>query len=328
MDGPDQRRTDSEGFYSGTPTSERIRGATEQLSAVLSGTTLWGLLYEMRPWQWYKQGILFVAIVFSGNLFDVTAWYYTILGVIAFSAVASSMYIFNDISDVEADRNHPEKKHRPIASGQVSIPVAIGFGTLLLVGALSLSYRLGLAFLLVIFVYIAQNVLYSLYLKEIVILDIMIIAIGFVLRALAGVFAIDVEVSPWLIVCTFLAALLLAIGKRMAEIEAVAESAETRTVLEEYTSTELHYLMVVVVASLLMSYTLYTVLTEPTKMLTLPFAFFGVLWYHHQVVSDGGFERPEYLLMEPVFVVTILLWVVSVVAIIYGMSGSAPGIYT
>lgn len=298
----------------------KVRSLADRLLRPFAGSSLAGLVYEMRPWQWYKQSILLVAIVFSGNLFDSVAWIQTLQGVVAFSVVASAMYIYNDVRDIEEDRNHPEKKHRPIASGQVSVSVAVVFGVLLLAVGFLLAYDLETLFLLVILAYVCQNVLYSHYLKEIVILDILVIAIGFVLRAVAGVFAIDVELSPWLVICAFLAALLLAIGKRQAELENVDDPADTRGVLSEYTATGLKQQMVIVMAALLMSYTLYTVLAAPrTMLLTLPFAYFGILWYHHFVVTAGGVEQPVLLAFEKPFVVNLLLWILTVIAVLYAL---------
>lgn len=306
---------------------QKSRSVARRLTQPFEETTLSGLVYEMRPWQWYKQSILFVALIFSGNLLNFTAWVQTVQGVIAFSLVASGVYVYNDITDVEEDRNHPEKRERPIASGQVRISVAAVFGGLLILGGFGLAYALDWLFFVVVVAYLGQNVLYSLYLKTVVFLDIILIAIGFVLRAMAGVFAISVQLSPWLIICTFLAALLLAIGKRKSELEAVEDPTNTRGVLSKYTATELNNLMVIVMAALLMSYTLYTVLgTRPTKMLTLPFAYFGVFWYHHALMTTDRLQSPEELLFELPFLLNLLLWTVTVIAIIYGLSVYVPGL--
>lgn len=318
MSEPDRQVYDSVKRFTGDVMWTKVRSLADRVSRPFAESLLAGLVYEMRPWQWYKQSILFVAIVFSGNLYDSVAWVQTLQGVVAFSVVASSMYIYNDISDVEEDRNHPEKRHRPIASGQVSVPVAAVFGGLLLAGGSLLAFDLDVLFLFVILAYVCQNVLYSSSLKDVVIVDLLVIAIGFVLRAVAGVFAIDAELSPWLIICAFLAALLLAIGKRQAELENVDDPADTRGVLTEYTVAGLQEQMVVVMAALLMSYTLYTVLVAPSAMLlTLPFAYFGVFWYHHFVVTSGGTEKPVLLAFETPFVVNLLLWVLTVIAVLY-----------
>lgn len=305
----------------------KARSFVRPLTHTATESTFKGLVYEMRPWQWYKQSILFVAIIFSGNLGNPLAWYRILLGIVAFSAVASAMYIFNDISDIEQDRNHPTKQHRPIASGQVRVSIAGSFGALLVVAGLLLAYQINMLVLFVILAYIGQTTLYSLALKAIPILDLLVIAIGFVLRAVAGVFAIDTELSPWLIVCTLFAALLLAIGKRFGELEDVDEPANTRDVLQEYTTSELTHLLAIVSAVLLMAYTLYTVLgAAPTMMLTLPFAYFGVLWYHHQVVSSTSSTRPERLVFTKPFLANLVLWTVTAIAVLYWLPSASHGL--
>ena len=279
-----------------------------------------GLAREVRPWQWYKQAVLLIAIVFSGRLFDPVAWGAVAIGVAAFCAVAGATYVFNDISDVEADRRHPEKRKRPIASGQVSVPTAAAFGVGLLLFGFTLSYALGGLFVLIVATYLVQNAAYSLYLKEVVLVDVLLIAIGFVLRAVAGVVAIGVALSPWLVVCTFLAALLLALGKRRHEFAASANPAETRATLAEYTPETLDQLLVVVISTLLVSYSIYTFTgAKLAMMLTLPFAFFGVFRYHHLVhTTNGVAASPGTLLFDRQFLLNLGLWGLVAVVVLYG----------
>jgi 4-hydroxybenzoate polyprenyltransferase len=280
--------------------------------------TLSGLLYEIRPWQWYKQGILLVGIVFARRLFDPTAWQQVLLGLVAFCAVAGAVYVFNDISDVEEDRQHPEKRNRPIASGQVSIPTATVFAGALLAGGLVLSYTVGVLFLVVVGAYVLQNAIYSASLKDVVHVDVMIIALGFVLRAIAGVVAIGAYLSPWLVVCTFLAALLLALGKRRHELHTRSDPAATRSSLGEYTAETLDQLLVVTIATLLMSYSLYTFFrADSLMMVTLPFAFFGVFRYHHLVHTDDIGASPEYLALDRPFVLNFLAWTTVAIGVLY-----------
>ena len=287
-------------------------------TGVLDGT-LSGLVREMRPWQWYKQSVLLVGIVFSKNIQNVAAWRRVALAVVSFCAVAGAVYVFNDITDVEEDRNHPTKQHRPIASGQVSVPVAGAFAVGLLLFGLGIASALGRLVLLVVVAYLAQNALYSLYLKQLVLVDIIVIAIGFVLRAVAGVVAIDVDLSPWLVVCTFLAALLLAIGKRRHELFAGEDPADTRGTLGEYTAEGLDQLLVVVVSTLLMSYSLYTFFGSGDEMmLTLPFAFFGVFRYHHLMYAEEIGSDPKSLLLDRPFVLNFLVWMTVAIAALYG----------
>ena len=279
-----------------------------------------GLVQEIRPWQWYKQIILLLPILFSKSVFDSAAWTKTIVGIVAFCAVAGVTYIGNDISDVEEDRKHPEKRHRPIASGQVSIPVAAAFACFLLIVGLTLAYSIDLLFLIVLCGYLAQNVLYTTYLKDIVIVDVLVVALGFVLRAIAGVVAIDVYLSPWLVVCTYLAALLLVIGKRRHEMIVSDDPAETRSTLAEYTSDTLDQLLIIVISSLLVSYSLYTFFrAETTMMLTLPFAFFATFRYHHLVHTADLGGNPSFLFYDRQFLSNLVLWGIVTISVLYGL---------
>lgn len=294
-----------------------MAGSSHTFNPVSTAT---GLLREMRPWQWYKQGVMFLGIVFSQSLLSTEAWINLLIGVVAFTTIASATYIFNDLSDLEEDRNHPKKQHRPIASGQVSVPVAIIFGSLLAIFGLAAAYSLGPLFLAVLLAYLSQNALYSLYLKQVVFVDILIIAVGFVLRAIAGVVAINVILSPWLIVSTFLLALVLALGKRRHELEIATKPQETRRVLGEYSKGNLDQLLVMTMATLLMAYSLYTFSQEKyTMMLTLPFAFFGVFRYHHLVHTTEIAGQPEYLLTDRPSVVNMVLWGILTIAVLYNI---------
>lgn len=280
--------------------------------------TIAGLVREIRPWQWYKQGVMLLGVVFSGNLLNADAWLDLTVGIVSFTALAGAIYVVNDISDVEADRNHPEKRHRPIASGDVSIPLAAAFGGVLAAGGLAGAASLGLPFLVVSVAYAGQNVLYSAVLKEIPFVDVIVVAVGFVLRAIAGVVAIQVVLSPWLIVCTFLLALVLAIGKRRSELEMSADAATTRSVLDTYTEGSIDQLLVMVMATLLLSYSLYTFSrTDPIMMVTLPFAFYGVFRYHYLVRTTDVAGRPEFLLTDLPSVLNLLVWGLVTVAVLY-----------
>ncbi|SIR73048.1 decaprenyl-phosphate phosphoribosyltransferase [Natronorubrum thiooxidans] len=277
-----------------------------------------GLVKEMRPWQWYKQSILLLGLVFSGSLFDPAAVTNVALGIVAFCAIAGTTYIGNDILDVEEDRNHPRKKHRPIASGQVSITVAVVFAAVLFVGGLSLSWYLGPLLLLVVLTYLAQNALYSVFLKEFVIVDVMVIAIGFVLRAIAGVVVIDVYLSPWLVVCTFLGALMLALGKRRHEMAVSDDPAASRATLAEYTEEILDQLLIAVLAALIVSYSLYTFFRGGLWMMaTLPFAFFATFRYHYLTHTESLGGDPKFLFGDRPFFVNFVVWGLVVVAVLY-----------
>lgn len=292
----------------------------ESSQTVDPATTITDLIREIRPWQWYKQGVMLLGIIFSKNLTNGEAWLNLLIGVFAFTAIAGATYIFNDIRDREEDQNHPEKQHRPIASGQVSVPVAAGFALLLVVSGFGAAYSLGSFFILVIGAYLGQNVLYLLYLKQIVFVDVLIVAIGFVLRAIAGVIAIGVFLSPWLIVSTFLFALVLALGKRRNELKLAETPRETRAVLGEYSIENIDQLLVMTMATLLMAYSLYTFSrTDPTVMATLPFAFFGVFRYHHLVHTTDIAGQPEFLFTDRPSVVNLVLWGLVAIAVLYNL---------
>jgi len=200
------------------------------------------------------------------------------------------------------------------------VPTAAAFGVSLLLFGFVLSYALGGLFVLIVATYLVQNAAYSLYLKEVVLVDVLLIAIGFVLRAVAGVVAIGVALSPWLVVCTFLAALLLALGKRRHEFAASANPAETRATLAEYTPETLDQLLVVVISTLLVSYSIYTFTgAKLAMMLTLPFAFFGVFRYHHLVhTTNGVAASPGTLLFDRQFLLNLGLWGLVAVVVLYG----------
>lgn len=291
--------------------------------------TVFGLVKEMRPLQWYKQSILLLGLVFSKNLFDPVAVTNVALGIVAFCAIAGTTYIGNDIIDIEEDRNHPRKKHRPIASEQVPIPVAVVFAFLLFIGGLTLSWSLGPLFLLTVLTYIAQNALYSAFLKEIVIVDVMVIAIGFVLRAIAGVVAIDVSLSPWLVVCTFLAALMLTLGKRRHEMVVSDDPAGSRSILAEYTEETLDQLLIVVLASLVVSYSLYTFFQGGLWMMsTLPFAFIAAFRYHYLIHTRNLGGDPQFLFSDRPFLVNLVVWGLIVIAVLYEVPSQLSGTIT
>jgi 4-hydroxybenzoate polyprenyltransferase len=272
-----------------------------------------GLAYEIRPWQWYKQSLLLLGLVFSKSFFSLDAWTDVTLGIVAFCLAAGGTYIFNDINDIEEDRRHPEKQYRPIASGQVPVPIAAAFGLGLLILSLVTAWSLGILFLTVLLAYLGQNVIYTLYLKQIVIADVTLIATGFVLRAIAGTVAIDVTTSPWLIVCTFLAALLLALGKRRHEYRITDDPAQTRSVLNEYTAEFLDQLLTVSMSTLLVSYSLYTFFqASDWMMLTIPFAFYTVFRYLLLVRTSDISADPAKLFADRPFVLTLVLWAVVV----------------
>jgi len=235
-------------------------------------------IITMRPKQWYKNLILFVGIVFSLNLLNFQMWLNVVSAFIIFCMLSGSEYIINDILDVEKDRKHPKKCKRPIASGRLKASHALSFAIILIIVAGGGAYLINTQFLVVSITYFLLILSYSLFLKHLIIVDLLLISIGFVIRAVAGCLAINVFISPWLIICTFLLALFLALCKRRHEILTMGSAAsEHRKILAEYSTDMLDQLICITTAALIISYSLYTFLADNIfMMLTIPFAIYGL----------------------------------------------------
>jgi 4-hydroxybenzoate polyprenyltransferase len=279
----------------------------------------WAYIELMRPKQWYKNLLLFVGLVFSKELGNLDLLVLSILGFLAFCALSGSVYTLNDIIDRERDRSHPSKSLRPIASGRVSVGSAAALSAVLLVAGLAVSLYIHWLFLLVALAYLAEGYSYSLYFKNIVIVDAITLAVGFVIRAYAGTVAVDVPVTPWLVICVFLLALFLAFGKRRHELSVLGDQAENhREILKHYTLHMVEDMMAVSTATLIMAYAMYTFLaTTQYMMLTIPFAIFGLLRYTFLVhMADKGGE-PEQIFKDLPSLINLVLWVIAVVLILY-----------
>jgi 4-hydroxybenzoate polyprenyltransferase len=280
----------------------------------------------MRPRQWTKNGIVFLAFVFSigqqYHLSDPSTWlpklFESLVAFTCFCLVASADYLVNDIHDVESDRAHPRKRQRPIAAGLLPVRTAwTAAAVLALVGnaaAFALDWKMGL----VVLAYTVLMVAYTYYLKQIVLIDLMVIAAGFVLRAMAGALAIDVPISPWLYVVTALGALFLGINKRRAELELLQDGAGThRKILDEYSTDLLDQMAATVTAAVLMAYGLYTFTAEGlpanhSMMLTIPFVLYGIFRYLYLVHNRQEGGSPEEILLRDVpTMLTIIGWLVT-----------------
>jgi 4-hydroxybenzoate polyprenyltransferase len=289
------------------------------------------LLVAMRPRQWLKNGLVFLALLFSVNEWwhpsDISSWApllgSTILAFIAFTCVASAEYLVNDLRDIESDRLHPRKRRRPLAAGTLSARTAtIAAVALFAVGAL-LGLALGLPFFAILVVYALQSLAYSYWLKHIVIIDVLVNAIGFVLRAIGGALAIDVPVSPWLYSVTLLGALFVAIYKRRNELILLeAGATEHRPILAEYTTHLLDQMASVVTASTVIAYSLYT-FTAPNlpknhaMMATVPFVLYGIFRYMYLVHRRGEGGSPEELIIrDKPLLVDLALWMATSGAIL------------
>jgi 4-hydroxybenzoate polyprenyltransferase len=280
----------------------------------------------MRPQQWVKNLFLFAALIFSGHLAVLHDLFLTTLGFLIFSALSSAIYLFNDTADAEVDARHPIKRKRPVASGELSPGKALTAATLLaaigMVGGFALHFQFGV----VSATYFALNVLYSLRLKEVVILDVMSVAAGFVLRVAGGAVLIQVPMSQWLIICTILLALFLGFSKRRAELSTVdLGDGSTRSVLGHYSHHFLDQMIGVVTATTVMSYTLYTISEETTTkfgtqdlIYTVPFVLYGIFRYLYLVHKKVEGEDPtKTILSDGPLLANLALWIVVAAWIIY-----------
>jgi 4-hydroxybenzoate polyprenyltransferase len=283
------------------------------------------LIKAMRLRQWTKNGFVFFGLIFDKQLFRPEPFLRTVEGFFLFCLISSAVYLFNDIADVEADRNHPHKKFRPIASGKLPINVALSAALLLTFIALPLGYLLSPTFALILAVYLVTNLLYSRWLKHISILDVLIISSGFVLRVGAGVTLITVErFSPWLYMITVLFSLYIGLGKRRAEMNLLAEGASThRKVLEGYTIPLLDQYITIVSGMTIVAYSLYTfsapnLPANHTMMLTIPFVVYGIFRYLQLIqFGDVAGAPDEVALKDRPLQITVLLWGLAVIAVFY-----------
>lgn len=283
------------------------------------------ILKTMRIRQWTKNVIVFFALVFDKQLFHPEPAIRTAAGFFLFCLISSAVYIFNDLVDLEADRQHPEKKHRPLPSGQLPVRFAWVAGILLVLVTLPLGYLLAPAFAAVLTMYFLLILAYSFWFKHAPILDVLVIAAGFVLRVHSGVTLIEVErFSPWLYVVTTLGALYLGLGKRRAELALLASGAAThRKVLDGYTIPLLDQFITIVSSTTIVAYSLYTfsapnLPTNHTMMLTIPFVLYGVFRYLYLIqVTHAAGAPEEVLLSDRPLQATITLWGLAVLVIFY-----------
>lgn len=285
------------------------------------------LVASVRPRQWVKNLFVFAGVIFSHKLFTPDAWL-ALAAFAVFCALSGVVYLLNDVADRERDRAHPVKRLRPIASGALSVPAAVTAALVLAGGALAAAAALGGSFLVTAVAYVTLLVLYSVWLKHVVIVDVLTVSSGFVLRAVAGAVAIDVEISGWLLICTILIALFLALGKRRHEYLTLdAEATRHRPILAEYSAALLDQMIAVVTASTVTAYALYTMSPETvakfdTHLLpaTLPFVLYGIFRYLYLLYRRQlGGNPSELFLNDRALILNTILWIVAVVAIIYGI---------
>lgn len=303
-----------------TPPGERPRSTARRSPATAA-------LVALRPAQWTKNFILFAGLLFGGKLLEPAAITSSLLAFAVFCLLSGVVYLINDVRDVEADRAHPTKSRRPIAAGDLSTSAALVWAVTLSVGSLAVAAWLDRGFALVALAYVVLLTLYSTALKHHAILDVLTIAAGFVLRAVAGAVVLHVAISHWLLVLTLLGALFLALGKRRAEMTTLADGGRGhRRSLNDYSPLLLDQLITIVAASTLLGYAFYTISPETVAkfgtdrlVFTLPFPLYGVFRYLfllHQ--RDGGANPSELLLQDRPIQICIALWALTVAFLIYG----------
>src|SRR5882724_451712 len=287
---------------------------------------LTAVLVSLRPQQWVKNLFVFGGLIFSQRLFTPSVWP-ALAAFVIFCGLSGGVYLLNDVADREKDRLHPDKRHRPVAAGRLRPGAAIGAAAVLIALGLGLGAWLSPRFALAGLVYVALLGAYSIRLKHVVIVDVLVVALGFVLRAAAGALAIGGAISGWLLICTILLALFLALGKRRHEVLTLeADAAGHRPILAEYSAGLLDQMIAVVTASTVTAYALYTMSPEtvakfhtPLLPATLPFVLYGVfrylyLLYHRQL---GG-NPSELLLSDRALMINAVGWICAVLLIIYG----------
>ena len=289
------------------------------------------LLQTMRPKQWTKSVFIFAALVFDRKLTHIPSLLSTVVTAILFSLISSTVYIVNDLVDIEKDRQHPTKRNRPLPSGRLNPKIAVAAAVILPLVCLPIAYWVNPAMCLVLAAYLILQLFYSFYLKHAVIIDVMTIAAGFVLRVVAGVVVIEVErFSPWLYVCMTLLALFLGFGKRRHELFTLGVKANNhRASLQHYNLELIDQMSVVVISAAVMAYSLYTFSApnlprpgnQPLMMLTIPFVLYGLFRYQYliHVKREGG--TPEEIVLKDIpLIVDLLLYGVTVLILMYGFA--------
>ena len=278
----------------------------------------------LRPHQWVKNLFLVAPLIFSKHLFDPQYFITETLAVIGFCLISSAVYVLNDIADREADKAHPIKRERPIASGKISVARAVVLDVILLAASFMVARSLSPKYQLIAGIYFLFNVAYSFWLKKVILVDVFMIAAGFMLRVIAGAFAIDVQVSPWLILCTLFVSVFLAVSKRRGEILLNIDS-DARPVLKEYDIDFIDQMMTVAASGMAISYALYTVAERTVTtfgtenlIFTTVFVLFGIFRYLFLIKKHKAEDNPTYLLLtDAVMMLNVLAWFLSCVFIIY-----------
>lgn len=278
------------------------------------------LFIMLRPNQWIKNGFVFAPLIFALEFNSHQSWVLSFIAFLAFVCASSIVYIFNDMRDVKADRAHPEKRFRPLAAGMVTVRQAFFVATFLIGVMVGLVLILPYQTWVILSLYIIQNMLYTFWLKRVAIVDVLLIALGFVLRVLMGGYAINVQISPWLLIATLMLALFLGFSKRYHELRRMNQP--DSTVFGAYNMSMLDRMISVSCGASLMTYTLYTVemanrFNDIRIVYTVVFVVFGLFRYLQYVYYSKKGGTPEKILYnDPLFITNIVLWLISLIAIL------------
>jgi 4-hydroxybenzoate polyprenyltransferase len=285
-------------------------------------------VFLLRPKHWIKNLFIFAALIFSLNLFDIGKFIISLRAFIAFSLISSFVYIINDIVDIEQDKRHPKKRNRPIASGKIALVNALLISIFCLIAGLIIAYFINLNTLIVITIYVIINIFYSIKIRNVVILDVITIALGFILRMIAGATAIEVGFSSWILLTTFSIALVLGFGKRRGEILLTSNnfSEDTRSVLKQYNIQYLDSIIISSVTLTIISYALYTIDSEviyrfgTDKLIyTVPFVIYGIFRYLYVIYKfDNDGDPTEIVLKDKLIIYIVIIWILIIVGLIYG----------
>lgn len=283
------------------------------------------LFLSFRPKHWIKNFFVFIPLVFAGLLFSPIHFVKVVFAFLLFSLLASAIYLINDVLDKEKDKQHPEKSKRPIASGKLNSSFALFFALVLIVLIFWLGLQINLKFVIFLVFYFVLNVVYTLWLKNVLFLDVFSVAFGYVLRVYAGAAAINILVSPWLFLCTILLSLLLSFGKRKHELNLLdLEAGNHREVLKDYNHSLLNQMINFIIALTVICFILYTVAPETvakfgtySMIFTTPFVLYGMMRYLYLLNNKKIGSPVEAFLKDKPLLCTVLLWVLLIIAIIY-----------
>jgi len=277
------------------------------------------LIKSLRPKQWYKNFLLFLGVIFSLNLFNFSLLLDAVFAFIIFCILSGSGYIINDILDMKKDRKHPVKRKRPIASGKLKISYAIIASFILIIISLYWAFTINLNFFNISVIFFFSNLIYSLWLKRIILVDILVISVNYIIRAVAGELAVNVPLSPWITLCALLLALFLASGKRRHELLLLGKKAKShRKILSEYSEEMLGQLTSISASTIILSYSLYTFFTyNPWMMITIPVVIYTIFRYLFLVQSKNIGGEPEIIFKDKGMLISMAIWIILCILILY-----------